>query len=103
MAERDLASEQNESGPSGDDWDAAFSRLLEGVNLDELNVPTASGREAARLTFDRLRDRVAEQLREKLNNERLRRESIDRLRRQFADASAVVDRDLHAFVTGLLE
>jgi hypothetical protein len=103
MAERDLASEQNEGRQSGDEWDAAFSRLLEGVNLDELNVPTASGRNDTRLTFNRLRDRVADQLREKLRNERLRRESIERLQRQFAEASAVVDGQLAAFVADLLE
>jgi hypothetical protein len=103
MAERDLASEQNEGGASGDDWDAAFSRLLEGVNLEELNVPTASGRRAARLTFDRLRERVADQLREKLRSERLRREAIERLQNQFAEASAAVDRQLGAFIAELLD
>ena len=103
MAERDLKSEPNESGASGDEWDAAFSRLLEGVNLDELNVPTASGRQATRLTFGRLRERVADQLREKLRSERLRREAIERLQRQFVEASEAVDRELGTFIAELLD
>jgi hypothetical protein len=103
MAERNLASEQNEGGSSGDEWDAAFSRLLEGVNLDELNVPTAGDRRAARLTFGGVRERVADQLREKLRSERLRREAIERLQRQFEQASQVVDRELDDFVQQLLD
>jgi len=102
MAERDLANEHPEGGPSGDDWDAAFSRLLEGVSLDELNVPTSSDLRGAKLTFGRIRERVADQLREKLRNERMRREAIERLQRQLEDASAVVDRALDGFVTELL-
>ena len=102
MSERDLASEQNQGGSSGDDWDAAFSRLLEGVNIDELNVPTAGDRRAARLTFGSVRERVADQLREKLRSERLRREAIERLQRQFDEASKIVDRELHDFVAELL-
>src|SRR5919202_925572 len=103
MSERDVASEQNQGGPSGDDWDAAFSRLLEGVNLDELNVPTAGDRRATRLTFGNLRERVADQLREKLRSERLRREAIERLQRHFEAASQVVDSELRAFVAQLLD
>jgi hypothetical protein len=102
MSERNVAREQNEGGSSGDDWDAAFSRLLEGVSLDELNVPTAGDRNTARLSFGSVRGRVADQLREKLRSERLRREAIDRLQRQFEHASQAVDRELHAFVAELL-
>ena len=103
MAERDLTDEQNSGASGGDDWDAAFSRLLEGVNLDEISVPTAGDRRANRLTFHSIRDRVADQLREKLRSERLRREAIERLHRQFEDASALVDRQLAHFVTELLD
>jgi hypothetical protein len=103
MAERDLASEQNEGSSSGDEWDAAFSRLLEGVNLDELKVPTATDRRAARLTFHNVRERVADQLREKLRSERMRQEAIVRLQRQFEAASDVVDRELHDFQKELLD
>ena len=103
MSERDLASGQNEGGSSGDDWDAAFSRLLEGVDLDELNVPTTTDRRGSRMTFRGVRDRVADQLRDKLRNERLRREAIDRLHRQFEAASEIVDRQLGQFVGELLD
>src|SRR5215210_6656972 len=84
MAERDLAggAGAGDGGSPGDDWDAAFSRLLEGVNLDELTVPTSSEQRGAKLTFGSVRQSVAEQLREKLRSERLRREAIDRLQRQ---------------------
>jgi hypothetical protein len=105
MADRDLASGANGGDGSrarGDDWDAALSRLLEGINLDELSVPTASGERRARLTFGSVRERVAEQLRERLRSERLRREAIARLERQFAESSAVIDRGLHDFVATLL-
>jgi hypothetical protein len=102
MAERDLANEQNEGGSSGEDWDAAFSRLLEGVDLGELQVPTTGDRRAGRLTFSSLRGRVAEQLREKLRSERLRHEAIARLHQQFDDASVAIDRELQSFVDELL-
>lgn len=104
MAERDLTSNADGSGGSaGDEWDTAFSRLLEGVNLDEIKVPTAHGGAAARLTFQAVRERVAEQLREKLRTERLRREAIERLARQFEDCSEIVERALHRFVHELLQ
>jgi hypothetical protein len=104
MAERDLTSSTDGNGGSaGDDWDTAFSRLLEGVNLDEINVPTAHGGAAARLTFGAVRERVADQLREKLRTERLRREAIERLGRQFGECSVEVDRALGRFVRDLLE
>jgi len=103
MAERDLAGGQNDTGPASDDWDAALSRLLEGVNLDDISVPTASGARRTRLTFEQVRDRVAEQLREKLRNERLRREAIERVERQFEDVSVVVDGVLEVFAQTLLE
>ncbi|MGH2354942.1 MAG: hypothetical protein ACRDI2_03560 [Chloroflexota bacterium] len=107
MAERDLASGANgadggKGPPAGDDWDVAFSRLLEGVDLDELSVPTSSDQRRGRLTFDGVRDHVAEQLREKLRSERLRREAIERLQRQFGECSAAVDETLQAFVAALL-
>lgn len=103
MAERDLTGEQEHSGKSGDDWDAAFSRLLEGVNLDELSVPTSSDRRRTRLTFGNVRGLVAEQLREKLRTERLRREASERLSRHFEACSLTVDGALNHFVTALLE
>src|SRR5262245_47028460 len=103
MSERDLTREQSEGGSSGDDWDTAFSRLLEGVNLEELNVPTAGDRQVGRLSFGSVRERVADQLREKLTNERLRREAIERLQRQFEEASRLVDHELGAFVGQLLD
>lgn len=104
MAERDLASGANggEGGAAGDEWDAALSRLLEGVNLDELTVPTATGERRARLTFSAVRDRVAEQLRDKIRAERQRREAIERLERQFAECSGHVGRALERFVDSLL-
>lgn len=102
MAERDVANgPENEGGPA-EDWDAALSRLLEGVNLDELSVPTASGSKRSRLTFSDVRSRVAEQLREKLHGERMRREAIERLERQFADESKIVDAVLNDFSDTLL-
>jgi len=105
MAERDVARGQGsgDGGPSGDDWDLAFSRLLEGVSLDELNVPTASEASRGRLTFESVRDTVAEQLREKLRSERLRRESIERLHRQFDDCGQATEETLGQFVATLLE
>lgn len=105
MPERDVASGSNGEGggPSGDEWDAALSRLLEGVDLDTITVPTASGEQRARLTFGRVRDRVAEQLREKVRSERLRRDAIQRLARQFEEASVLVDESLAAFVSELLD
>ncbi|HEU5318072.1 MAG TPA: hypothetical protein VFX49_18310, partial [Chloroflexota bacterium] len=103
MSERDLAGGQNEErAPASDDWDAALSRLLEGVNLDDISVPTMSGGRRARLTFEQVRHRVAEQLREKLRSERLRREAIERLERQFEEVSAVVDEVLATFSQSLL-
>ena len=49
MAERDVIRGQGSEneGPSGDDWDLAFNRLLEGVSLDEIAVPTSSGERGA--------------------------------------------------------
>jgi hypothetical protein len=103
MTERDVASEANDGErPLGDEWDAAFSRLLEGVSLEDLNVPTASGERRAKLTFGNLRQRVAEQLREKLSSEKLRREAIERLNRHFAEATGDVDAALEDFVAQLL-
>jgi hypothetical protein len=102
MAERDLAGGSNNEGSAADEWDAALSRLLEGVNLDELSVPTSSTSKRSKLTFDAVRERVAEQLRDKLRTERLRRESIERLERQFDETSATVDRVLDAFARELL-
>ena len=93
---------ENESPTANDEWDAALSRLLEGVNLDDISVPTASGDRRAKLTFEQLRERVAEQLREKLRSERLRRETIERLERQFGDVSALVDEVLALFAETLL-
>ena len=93
---------ENESQATSDDWDTALSRLLEGVNLDDISVPTASGSKRARLTFDQVKDRVAEQLREKLRSERLRRESIERLERQFEQVSGLVDEVLREFSEVLL-
>ena len=70
MAERDVirgpGNEPGSEGPSGDDWDLAFSRLLEGVSLDEIAVPTSSGEPRGKLTFGGVRESVAEQLREKV-------------------------------------
>jgi hypothetical protein len=109
MSERELASGADggdgggAGGAGGDDWDAALSRLLEGVNLDELAVPTTTGERRARLTFGGVRERVAEQLRDKIRSERLRRETIERLHQQFARCSADVDRALDRFVATLLD
>jgi hypothetical protein len=105
MAERDVAKGKGpgNEGPSGDDWDAAFSRLLEGVNLDEIAVPTSSGEQRGKLTFGGVRESVAEQLREKVRSERLRRETIERLQRQFESCSQDVDDVLAKFVGTLLE
>ena len=103
MAERDLAGGgQSESSPASDDWDAALSRLLEGVNLDDISVPTSTGARRARLTFEQVRERVADQLREKLRSERLRRESIERIERQFDEVSEVVSEVLATFAETLL-
>ena len=103
MSERDVAGGQNsEGGAASEDWDAALSRLLEGVNLDDISVPTSTGSKRAKLTFDQVKDRVAEQLREKLRTERLRREAIERLERQFDDVSAMVDEVLGLFAETLL-
>src|SRR5688572_23271516 len=93
---------ENESQTANDEWDAALSRLLEGVNLDDISVPTSSGSKRARLTFEQVKDRVAEQLREKLRSERLRREAIERLERQFTDVSTMVDDVLGEFAGVLL-
>lgn len=105
MAERDVADGAGgeNRGGTGDDWDAAFSRLLEGVSLDELSVPTAGEPGRGKLTYSGLRDHVAEQLREKVRSERLRREGIERLQRQFEAAGAVVDEALGDFVGALLD
>ena len=104
MAEKDLAGgANNEGGPANEDWDAALSRLLEGVDLDELSVPTTSGARRNRLTFDAVRERVAEQLREKLRTERQRREAIERLERQFEAVSISVDQVLAGFSASLLD
>jgi hypothetical protein len=93
---------ENESSTTNDEWDAALNRLLEGVNLDDLSIPTASGAKRAKLTFEQVRDRVAEQLREKISSERMRRETIERLDRQFEDVCGVVDDVLEAFSSTLL-
>ena len=93
---------ENESQTANDEWDAALSRLLEGVNLDDISVPTSSGSARSKLTFDQVRDRVAEQLREKLRSERLRRETIERLERQFEEVSGLVDEVLGQFAETLL-
>ena len=105
MAERDVIRGQGSEneGPSGDDWDLAFSRLLEGVSLDEIAVPTSSGELRGKLTFGGVRESVAEQLREKVRSERLRREMIERLQRQFEACSQAIDAGLAEFVRALLE
>jgi hypothetical protein len=105
MAERDVASGAGagDGGRSGDDWDLAFNRLLEGVNLDEITVPTASDQRRQKLTFAGVRESVAEQLREKLRSERQRREAIERLKQQFEACSAQVDEVLADFVATLLD
>ncbi|HEX2326151.1 MAG TPA: hypothetical protein VHQ00_12205 [Chloroflexota bacterium] len=107
MAERDLirgpGNEPGNEGPSGDDWDLAFSRLLEGVSLDEIAVPTSSGEPRGKLTYGGVRESVAEQLREKVRSERLRREMIERLQRQFEACSQAIDAGLAEFVRALLE
>lgn len=102
MAERDLADEANNNPSPSEDWDAALSRLLEDVNLDELSVPSVSGARRQRLTFDAVRERVAEQLREKLRSERLRREAIERVERLFEEASEEIERLLREFSASLL-
>jgi hypothetical protein len=102
MAERDLANGPENEGSPAENWDEALSRLLEGVNLDELSVPTSTGAKRSRLTFSNVRDLVAEQLKEKLRGERLRREAIERLERQFAEQSETVDRVLQTFSDTLL-
>src|SRR5687768_17217059 len=115
MAERDLAGGASgdggasgaggaggDGGAASDEWDAALSRLLEGVNLDDISVPTASGSTRAKLTFDQVRERVAEQLREKLRSERMRREAIERLERQFEEVSGTVEEVLRLFAETLL-
>ena len=105
MAERDVASGAGggDGGKSGDDWDLAFNRLLEGVSLDEINVPTASDQRQRKLTFSGVRDSVAEQLREKVRSERQRRETIERLKQQFEVCSVIADEVLADFVSTLLD
>lgn len=103
MSERDLARGGNgEKGDAGEDWDAALSRLLEDVNLDEVTIPTSSGKRRQRLTFSGVREKVAEQLREKLRSERLRREAIERLHRQFETCGAQTEALLREFTDALL-
>ena len=107
MSERDVAGgtggQSSQEGAASDDWDAALSRLLEGVNLDDISVPTSSGSKRAKLTFHQVKDKVAEQLREKLRSERLRREAIERLERQFDEVSGMVDEVLRLFAETLLD
>lgn len=85
-----------------DDWDSALNRLLEGVNLDDLNIPLSSDAKRIRLTFDGVRDRVADQMREKIRSERLRREAIAAIMRQFDSTSLVIEQSLGQFVGTLL-
>src|SRR5262245_50894121 len=105
MAERDVArgAGPGDGGSAGDDWDMAFNRLLEGVDLKEISVPTSSDQQAGKLTFAGVRESVAEQLREKLRSERLRREAIELLERRFAECSTSVDVTLRDFVGALLD
>jgi hypothetical protein len=105
MAERDVARGpgSGDGGSAGDDWDLAFNRLLEGVDLKEISVPTSSDQQAGKLTFAGVRESVAEQLREKLRSERLRREAIELLKRRFEECSASVDETLRDFVGALLD
>jgi hypothetical protein len=105
MAERDVARGpgSGDGGSAGDDWDLAFNRLLEGVDLKEISVPTSSDQQAGKLTFAGVRESVAEQLREKLRSERLRREAIELLKRRFEECSVSVDETLRDFVGALLD
>jgi hypothetical protein len=105
MADRDLSGAENEGGMAPgapDEWDTALSRLLEGVDLEDISVPTLSGTRSAKLTFEQLRERVAEQLRDKLRTERMRRDAIERLERQFAETSQLVEAVLQEFSETLL-
>jgi hypothetical protein len=86
-----------------EDWDAALNRLLEGVNLDDLQIPLTTTAPRARLTFSSVHDRVAEQMREKIRSERLRRDAIVTVRRQFEECSVVIDQALASFVSTLLD
>ncbi len=86
-----------------EDWDAALNRLLEGVNLDDLQIPLASDTPRPRLTFSSVHDRVADQLREKVRSERMRRDAIANVRRQFEECSSVIDQALASFVATLLD
>lgn len=86
-----------------EDWDSALNRLLEGVNLDDLHIPVTSESARGRLTFSSVHDHVAEQMREKIRSERLRREAIAAVRRQFDACTAVVDEVLASFVATLLD
>ena len=86
-----------------EDWDAALNRLLEGVNLDDLQIPLATDSTRSRLTFSSVHDRVADQLREKIRSERLRRDAIANVRRQFEECSVVIDQALASFVSTLLD
>ena len=95
------------SGDGGDavreDWDSALNRLLEGVNLDDLSIPLSSETQRVRLTFDAVHDRVADQLRDKVRSERMRRDAVMAIRRQFEESSLVIDEALGLFVATLLE
>ena len=95
------------SGDGGDavreDWDSALNRLLEGVNLDDLSIPLSSETQRVRLTFDAVHDRVADQLRDRVRSERMRRDAVMAIRRQFEESSLVIDEALGLFVATLLE
>ncbi len=95
------------SGEGGDavreDWDSALNRLLEGVNLDDLSIPLSSETQRLRLTFDAVHDRVADQLRDKVRSERMRRDAVLAIRRQFEESSLVIEAALGLFVATLLE
>jgi hypothetical protein len=86
-----------------DDWDSALNRLLEGVNLDDLHIPLSSESARARLTFSTVHAHVADQLREKIRSERIHREAIANVRRQFEECSTVIDEALASFRTTLLD
>lgn len=97
-------SEQAAGGRPSDDWDAALRRLLDDVQLGDLHVVrTGEGPARLRLTFEAMREAVAERLRERKQAEEQRRRALIRLQRKFEETTGVVDQMLDRFVSALLD
>lgn len=99
MAEGDPTASQR----SSEDWDAALQRLLQDVKLDELHVLRTDGAPSRRrLTFDAVREAVAQQLQGKIQAEEQRRRALAHLQMKFREASGQVDDVLARFAATLL-